>query len=114
MTKGEIDILTAIVLNKCTPKQIASSRVARSSSFISMTIDSLLEQGYILKDKYRGYRLTQKGASAFMEFNPNREALNRVAHNKLAHEHGDKAREAINMIERLGIKYLLQVEGFLN
>ena len=114
MTKGEIDILTAIVLNRCTSKQIASSRIARSSSYINTTIHSLLNQGYIIEIPHRGYQLTEKGAQAFMEFNPNHEALSRIAHSKLAREHTDQAKDAIRNIEKLGIKYLLQMEGFLN
>ena len=114
MIKGEIEILTAIVLNKGTAKQITSSRIARSSSYINSTIHSLVEQGYIVKNRYHGYQITQKGTRAFMEYSPNREALERVAHSKVAHEHTNKAEEAIRMIENLGIEYFMKMEDFQN
>ncbi len=105
MLKGEIQILSAIILNKCTAKQIMSSRLARSSSYISSTIISLERRGYIIKRNPKGYQLTDKGARAFLEFCPNRETLIKLAQEKLLHRYTDRAKEAIDAIKILGIKY---------
>ena len=110
MLKGEIEILAAIALNKRTTKQIKSFRVARYSSYINATINSLVRRGYISTDRLRGYQLTDKGARAFLEFCPDNNTLSKLAHAKLLHDHKDKVGEAIKLIENLGIEYNTKID----
>ena len=111
MLKGEIEILAAIALNKRTAKQIKSYRIARYSSYINATINSLIHHGYIRVDRFREYQLTDKGTRAFIEFCPDHNILSKLAHAKLLHEHTDKVGEAIKLIENLGIEYNLKLNG---
>jgi predicted transcriptional regulator len=114
MLRGELDILVAIALNKGTTKQITSSRIARSSSYVKSTIESLLREGYICGSQSKGYQITDKGAQAIVESDTSVEALTRLAHNRLQRGFSNKAKEAIKLIKKLGIDYDVSVEGLSN
>jgi len=114
MLKGEIEILAAIALNKRTAKQIKSCRIARYSSYINSTINSLIRRGYISTDRFKEYQLTEKGSRAFIEFCPDHSTLSKLAHVRLLHEHTDKVGEAIKLIENLGIEYNIKLNGIQN
>ena len=112
MLKGEIEILAAIALNKCTNKQIANNRIARSSTYITSTVDSLVRRGFIIGSKSKGYQLSPSGARVLLEFLPKNEGLS--AYKRLLGEHSARAKEAINAIELLCKKCAANVEGSLN
>ena len=114
MLKSEIEILTAVALNKCTYKQIASSSMARSSPYIISTIDSLVRRGYLIKDKSKRYHLTIKGTRALAIFLPDNTTLRKTALYRLLHEHLVKAEESVNMINKLGNNYANRLDRLQN
>jgi len=110
MLKGEIDILSSIVLNKGNVRQITSSRIARSNSYVITTVQSLEKRGYIIKAAANTYHLTTRGIQAFMEFCPNHEVLNRLAYSKMLRSQLERTRNAITLIEKLGNAYSARVD----
>ena len=114
MTKGEIEILTAVALKKRTYKQIASSRIARSSKYILPIIDSLVQFGYLSKSKLNGYQLTAKGILALLEFLPDDTVTNNPTLYRLSHKYLTRAKEAEKMIETLSTEYNMKVERLQN
>ena len=109
MLKGEIEILTTIALNRCTFKQIAGIRLARSSTYIISTIESLVRRGYIIKNESKGYQLTEKGAKTTLQYSNEYRALRELAMARLQSEYSARTKVAINMIETLGNEYAKQV-----
>ena len=114
MLKSEIEILTAVALNRCTGKQIATRHIARRSPYIISTIDSLVRRGYITNSKPKGYQLTLKGSQALLEFLPDSSILHNSALFRFLHEHLSKTKEAIKLIDTLGTEYTKKVEELKN
>lgn len=105
MLKGEIEILAAIVLNKGTLKQITTGRIARCSSYVIPTIDTLRHKSYIVWRKTKGYQITDKGCRALAEFYPEHPALNRAICTRLLYKQSSEASRAIKTIEHLSSEY---------
>ena len=116
MLKSEIEILTAVALNKCSLKQITSRSIATNSSYIIPTVNSLVHSGYIIKKEPKGYQLTEKGVQALLEFLPDDTvfASYKIARYRLMHKHLARTKEAIKTIEALGNEYADGVEVLRN
>ena len=116
MLKSEIEILTAVALNKCSLKQLTCRGIATNSSFIIPTVNSLLHSGYITKKEPKGYQLTEKGIQALLEFLPDDTsfASYKIARYRVMHNHLAKTREAIKTIEALSSEYSDGLEGLQN
>ncbi len=103
--KGELEILASIALKKRTAKQITNYRIARYSSYINATLDSMIRRGYIRRNGLKEYQLTELGNRILLEYYPDLNTLNKMAHLKLLQEQADKVSEAIKLIEDLGTGY---------
>ena len=114
MLKGEIEILKAVALNKCTFKQITNSQVARNSPYIISTINALVQHGYLTKSETQDYQLTAKGARALFQFLPANTTTSKTALYRLLHKHLARAKGAVKMIETLGTEYTKMVEELEN
>ncbi|NHJ85995.1 MAG: hypothetical protein FK734_11070 [Asgard group archaeon] len=110
MLKGELEILSAIALNKHTRKQISNSHIARNNQFIISTIDSLLRDGYIIKIHPIGYQLTLKGFETLVELLPNNSINNYSMVYRLLHDRIIRTNEAVKLIETLSSEVIKKLE----
>ena len=111
MLKGEIEILAAILLNKRTGRQLTTSRLARHSPSIVLTLETLQKNRYIISHKTKGYIITDKGLRMLEELSSQHTALNTALFTRLLYAQTGEAGRAIRMIQQLGRDYESKING---
>jgi len=107
MLKGEIAILNSVLFYKGNVKQFITPRVARHSPFFFITLNNLMDKGYIICNKPKGYQITDKGIRVLAEFYPKNPELKKTIQTRLMRRQSSDINKAIKMMEQLKSDYYL-------
>ena len=89
MFPGEMVILMAIAINKETGKELLTRPMDVTSEYISNLYNSLVNRGYLKKNRLMSYQLTSAGREALEEF---------IYRNDI------RARDTVKRLQQLGIE----------
>ncbi len=89
MFPGEMVILMAMAINKKTGKELLTRPMDVTGEYISNLCNSLVNRGYLKKNRQMSYQLTSAGGKALEEF---------IIRNDI------RARDTVIRLQQLGIK----------
>lgn len=67
LSAGEMEILVSIGFNKTLQKRIVDHKLAITNPYIGLSINSLVNRGYLQKDRVKNYVLTSQGREVLVK-----------------------------------------------
>ena len=95
MFPGEMVILMAIAINKDTGKELLTRPMDITSEYIGNIYNSLVNRGYLKKNRSMSYQITSTGREALEEF---------------INSNDTRARDTVKRLQQLGIEISKKME----
>ena len=67
LSAGEMEILVSIGFNKTLQKRIVDHKLAITNPYIGLSINSLVNRGYLQKDRVKNHVLTSRGREVLVK-----------------------------------------------
>ena len=67
LSAGEMEILVSIGFNKTLQKRIVDHKLAITNPYIGLSINSMVNRGYLQKDRVKNYVLTSRGREVLVK-----------------------------------------------
>lgn len=101
ISRGEIQILIAIGLNKTLHQRIINHKIAITNPYIGLSINSLISRGYLQKDRTKTYQLTSLGRKALVKILSTHDLDKLETLPDLWLQEGERAKEATENLRKL-------------